>query len=103
MKHAIRCVLTGAVVLCAGAALAQPGMGPGPRFGAGVTPGWQMMTPDERAEHQKAMGGFTTYEDCVAYRDRHHADMMARMKERGQTMPGQPRRDLCAGLPKKSG
>lgn len=92
----------GALLLAAGAVAAQPGPGggPGPRFGAGVTPGWAMMTPEERAEHQQAMAGFKTHDECAAYRDRHHADMAARMKERGQTMPAQPRRDVCAGLPK---
>lgn len=121
MKTAIRSVLMGGLILAGAAALAQPGpgasapgmgpgmgggMGPGkamrqgPRAGAGITPGWKLMTPEERTAHQQAMAGFKTYDECVAYRDKHHQDMAARMKERGQTMPAQPRRDVCAGLPK---
>ena len=64
-----------------------------------MTPGWQMMAPEERAAHQQAMAGFKTYGECAAYRDQHHADMAARMKEHGKTMPAQPRRDVCGGLP----
>lgn len=105
MKTPMQCVLMAVAVFAAGSALAQPGPGAsgpmhgmGHRWGQGVTPGWQMMTPEERAAHQKAMGEMKTHDECVAYRDKHHADMAARMKERGQTMPAQPRRDVCAGL-----
>lgn len=122
MKRAIQAVLIGAAVLTAGAAFAQPGPGPrgpgmgmgpasgpgpgasrpmrgmGPRWGQGVTPGWQMMTTEERAAHQKAMSEMKTHDECVAYRDKHHDEMASRMKDRGQAMPAKPRRDVCAGL-----
>lgn len=108
------------VGLCVGAAMAQPGpgasaprgMGPGPgmgqgmgpgmgpRFGADVTPGWAMMTPEERSAHQKAMAEAKTQGECAAARDQHRQAMAERAKARGQTMPAQPRRDVCAGLPK---
>jgi hypothetical protein len=85
-----------------------PGMGPGmgqrgmgPRWGSGVTPGWSMMTPEERSAHQQAMAGAKTREDCAARRDEQHAQMQARAKERGATLPAQPRRDVCEGLPKR--
>jgi hypothetical protein len=38
------------------------------------------------------------YDDCKAYMDQHHQQMSARAKEKGQTVPAQPRRDACAGL-----
>jgi hypothetical protein len=108
------------VFLSAGTAVAQPGpaasgpqrmgqgMGPGmghgpgmgPRFGADVTPGWSMMSAEERAAHQKAMSEAKTQAECVAARDQHHQAMAERAKARGQTMPARPRRDVCAGLPK---
>lgn len=126
MSIALRPIpLVAALVLASGAALAQPasapgggpgpaasmprggmgpgGMGPGrmmgPRYGNGVTPGWTMMKPDERAAHRKAMSEAKTYDECVAVRDQHREAMQARAKERGVAMPG-PRRDVCAGLPK---
>ena len=76
------------------------GMGPGAaRWGQGVTPGWALMTPDERTAHQAKMRAMTTRGDCRAYVEQHHADMAARAKERGAAVPAMPRRDPCAGLP----
>lgn len=80
------------------------GMGPGgrmmrgPRWGADYTAGWGMMTPKERDEHRAQMGAAKTYDECNALRDKHHEQMVARAKERGITMPAQPRRDACQGL-----
>ncbi|MBG6079890.1 Spy/CpxP family protein refolding chaperone [Rubrivivax gelatinosus] len=80
------------------------GMGPGggrgaARWGQGVTPGWALMTPEERTAHQTKMRSMTTRADCRAYVEQHHADMAARAKERGVAVPAMPRRDPCAGLP----
>ena len=103
---------------CAGAtvSLAQsasgPGMGPGPhasaphagmgpRSGTGFTPGWNMMTKEERAAHQAAMAGMKSQGDCVSYMEQHHKQMMERARERGLPGPGgSSRTDLCNGLPK---
>lgn len=86
------------------ASMPRGGMGAGrmmgPRYGSGVTPGWTMMKPDERAAHRQAMSEAKTYDECVAVRDKHREAMQARAKERGMTMPAAPRRDACAGLPK---
>ena len=111
MKHLAALIAT--TFLACGLAAAQPGpgagasaprggmgMGMGPRFGAGVTPGWTLMTPDERTAHQNAMREATTPEACAAERDKQHQAMVARAKERGQAMPAAPRRDVCAGLQK---
>lgn len=72
----------------------------GGRFGAGTTPGWELMSPDERTAHRNAMRSVKTYEECATLRDQHHRDLQARAKERGATLPPQPRRDVCAGLKK---
>jgi hypothetical protein len=73
-------------------------MGPGTRWGRTQTPGWSMMTEAERQEHATRMRGFKNYEECKAYVDQHREQMAARAKERGQTVPAQPRRDPCGGL-----
>jgi len=75
--------------------------GPHGRWGADNTPGWMMMTAEERQAHKQRMTGMQTYADCKAYMDQHHADMVARAKERGMAMPARPRRDACASLPGK--
>ncbi|BAL97966.1 hypothetical protein [Rubrivivax gelatinosus] len=80
------------------------GMGPGggrgaARWGQGVTPGWALMTPEERTAHQTKMRSMTTGADCRAYVEQHHTEMAARAKERGVAVPAMPRRDPCAGLP----
>lgn len=72
----------------------------GGRFGAGITPGWALMTDEERAAHRSAMRGMKSYEECAAYRDQHHKAMETRAKEHGTTLPVQPRRDVCAALKK---
>lgn len=82
-----------------GAGARGPGCGgPGVRWGRADTPGWSMMTPDERQAHHDRMAGFKSYEECRAYMDEHHKDMQARAKERGVKAPAVPRRDACAGL-----
>ena len=61
------------------------------------TRGWQLMTPDERIEHQAKIRGFTTYEECRNYRGTHHQLMEERARERGMALP-QGRRDICEHL-----
>ena len=102
-----------ALLLAAGAVPAQPGPGAGPgsgamtphgpgrmggRWGADFTPGWSMMTPAERQEHQAKMRSMNGYEECTAYMGQHHQQMAARAKDQGRTVPAQPRRDPCVGL-----
>lgn len=45
--------------------------------------GWQLMTPDERLEHQRHLRRFETYADCQAYQLAHHARLEARARGRG--------------------
>lgn len=107
MKSLRMVVVASLVGLAAGAVVAQPGGGMGPgggrgaaRWGSDFTPGWALMTPQERTEHRDRMRAMKTYEECKAYQEQHHALMAARAKERGQATLPQPRRDACVGLKK---
>ena len=75
------------------------GMHGGPRSGSGYTPGWSMMTPAERQQHQDKLRTLKTYDECHDYMGQHHEQMAARAKEKGQALPTKPRHDACAGLP----
>ena len=127
MKN-VRVIVTAALIgLSTGLAFAQPAggkgsgpMGPGPaasapgmgmgmgpcagrgeaRWGADFTPGWALMTPDERKNHQEHMRAMKTYDECKAYRDQLHEQMAARAKEQGGKALAQPRHDACSGLKK---
>jgi hypothetical protein len=112
--------VTAAMLVAATAVCAQPGPGAGPgpgasaprggpggpggpgrmggRWGTDFTSGWSMMTPAERQEHQAKMRSMANYDDCKAYTGQHHRQMADRAKEKGRTVPTQPRRDACAGL-----
>lgn len=91
----------------AGPAASAPGMGMGPgggrgaaRWGSDFTPGWALMSAQERQDHQSQMRAMKTYDECKAFRDQHHEQMVARAKERGGKAMPQPRRDACASLQK---
>lgn len=51
------------------------------------TRGWQLMTPEERVEHQSLVRGFTDYDTCETYRTRHHELMAERARQRGLSLP----------------
>jgi len=86
-----------------GPAASAPGMGPRAggrpmgRWGIDHTPGWALMTPEERAEHHKRMSEVKTHEECQLLRAQHRQSMAARAKERGTTLRA-PRHDACAGF-----
>jgi hypothetical protein len=96
------------------AAAASGGAGMGPGMGNGMgrglqahrgmrfdddnTPGWALMTEAERDAHRAAVTAFTDYDQCRTYVQRHHAEMMERARERGQTLSETPRRDACEAL-----
>lgn len=76
-----------------------PGMGPGGRgmrfdFNKDNTPGWSLMTPEERAVHREKMLAAKTPEECKAVQEEHHKQMAERAKEKGQTLRG-PRQNAC--------
>lgn len=95
----------GAGPLGAGPAASAPGMEPGgsrgaARWGSDYTPGWTLMSQQERNEHRDRMRSMKTYEECKSYQDQHHEKMAAQAKERGGKVPAQPRRDACGTLKK---
>ncbi|MDI1269756.1 MAG: hypothetical protein PSV40_11740 [Polaromonas sp.] len=53
----------------------------------GNTWGYQLMTPQERTEHQARMRSFKSYEECKAYQEENHKQMEARAREKGTTLP----------------
>ena len=88
---------------------AGPMMGPGPMGGMrgwrgnrDNTPGWAMMSPAERDAHRDKIRSMSSYDECKAYMEQHHAQMVKRAKQRGRTAPAAPapRHDPCAGLKK---
>ena len=74
------------------------GMGPGKggrfAFNQGNTPGWSLMSAEERAAHRDKMWSFKTFEECKAYQAEHHTAMEAKAKEQGKTLPA-PRANAC--------
>ena len=108
MKSAKLGLIALLVATLAAPAAAQPGpgmgmggmggMGPGKggrmAFNQGNTPGWTLMTQQERQAHREKMWSFKTFEECKAYQAEHHAQMEARAKEKGSTLPA-PRANAC--------
>jgi hypothetical protein len=90
------------VSFLAAAAVAQPGPGmggPGGGWGgwkwnSSNVPGWQMMTPEERKEHQDKMHGMKTYDECKGYHEAHRKLMEQRAKDKGVTL-ATPRSNPC--------
>jgi hypothetical protein len=48
------------------------------------------MTAEERRAHHEALRNFTTAAECRAYMEAHHAQMQARARELGWTLPERP-------------
>ena len=83
LKSVLAVTLAGVILSTSSLALAR-----GPwAANKGNTVGWQVMTPEERTEHQNKMRSFKTYDECKAYQQEHHAQMEARAKEKGLTLP----------------
>jgi len=102
-----RTLMTFAAVMSVTTAFAQPGPGMGssgmgdPGSGwkgwawdGNTVPGWQMMTTDERAEHQHKMRNMKTVDDCEVYHKEHRQLMEQRAKDKGVTL-AMPQRDPC--------
>ncbi|HET6720929.1 MAG TPA: hypothetical protein VFH22_14850 [Rhodocyclaceae bacterium] len=74
--------------------------GPGQRraraftFNHDNTPGWAMMSKEERKTHREKMLAFKSPEECSAYLTEHHQAMAARAKEQGKTV-NPPRANAC--------
>ena len=81
-------------------ACAQGGPGCGMRFNSRNTPGWSMMTPQERQEHHDKMLSAKTPEECKAYYDEHVKLMQERAKDKGLAFrPG--RGNACAMMQRR--
>jgi len=81
--------------------LAQMGNGPGMGQGRGTmrfsqtnTPGWTLMTQQERADHMAKMRASKTFEECTQLQDAQHQLMQERAKEKGVTL-NVPRQNGC--------
>ena len=81
--------------------LAQMGNGPGMGQGRGGmhfsqtnTPGWTLMTQQERADHMAKMRASKTFEECTQLQDAQHQLMQERAKEKGVTL-NVPRQNGC--------
>lgn len=78
------------------------GMGPGSGNGKGMgfklnqdnTPGWTLMTADERAANQAKMRAAKSYDECKAVQEENHQAMAARAKEKGVNLPA-PHKNGC--------
>jgi cell division protein FtsL len=86
------------VLLLAGVLIAAPavaaGHGGGYRFNQKNTPGWSLMTPEERTEFHDKMMATKSYEECKKVQAEHHEKMMMRAKEKGVTL-NSPRAHAC--------
>lgn len=99
LQHITVIALLGAAVIAP--VLAQQGMGSGPGMGpAGGgrfafnkenTPGWSLMSAEERIAHRDQMMAAKTYEECKAAQLEHRNIMETRAKEKGVNLrkPGQ--------------
>jgi hypothetical protein len=61
------------------------------------TGGWQLMTQEERIEHQSKVRHFDSLEACRHYQLEHHQLMEERAQQRGMALPA-GRRDICEHL-----
>ena len=61
------------------------------------TPGWSVMTPEERTAHHDRMMAAKTYDDCKAAQAEQHKQMEDRAKAQGKTLPG-PRQNACDNM-----
>ena len=86
-------LLVGLLAATLGAASVEAGPGRY-RFNQDNTPGWSLMTPAERSEHQNKMWSAKTYDECKALQAEHRAVIVARAKEQGLTL-ATPRQNAC--------
>ena len=82
-----------------GAGQMGPGAGGmrGMQFGQNNTPGWTLMTAEERTAHQTSMRAVKTYDECKLLQAEQHATMQARAKEKGITL-NTPRQNGCDNM-----
>ncbi len=64
------------------------------RFDQTNTPGWTLMTAEERTANQARMRAVKTYEECKSMQAEQHAAMQVRAKEKNVTLNA-PRQNAC--------
>jgi len=69
------------------------------RWGADYTPGWMLMTPQERKSFAEKMHAAGSREECLALVEQQRAEIETRAKATGQRVPHRPRRMACNGFP----
>ncbi len=65
--------------------------------GPGITPGWKLMTGEERSQHREKLLSIKSYDECKAYIEEHHKQMVERAKEKGVSL-SEPRGHPCDRL-----
>lgn len=71
------------------------------RAGRYFTPGWSLMSAEERKEHEEHMSNIKSEEECKSYLAQHHEKMAERAKEKDGKILGKPWRDACGAFKKK--
>lgn len=71
------------------------------RAGRYFTPGWSLMSAEERKEHQEHMSNIKSEQECTSYLAQHHDKMAARAKEKDGKLLAKPWRDACGAFKKK--
>lgn len=78
---------------------ARPGSGMGGgvvRLGGSITPGWALMSAQERKEHQERMRSMKDRAECEAYVTEHYKRMQERATAQGKALPpAQPTERSC--------
>lgn len=75
-------------------ATAMAHQGPGYRFNQKNTPGWMLMSAQERSDFRSKMLASKTYDECKAVQASHHEMMLQRAKEKGVTL-NMPSANAC--------
>ncbi len=108
LNSLIRAGLIGVAVLAGGHALAQSASAPAtaasqpqavPRYGQIYTPGWVMMSKDERTAYAAAMGQLKNRGECVGLREATLRTDVATGLAAQHAVAGHARVDLCDVLP----
>ena len=104
---AVSLALAAIITAASSAAYAQgatgtPGSPPPPEanWGKRFTPGWDMMSKEERKAITAKLRKATTYNDCKAVVDEAAQKAAERAKAKGMAEPAKLKRDGCAALPK---
>lgn len=73
-------------------------MRPNARVGHDYTPGWSLMSAEERRQHREKLASMKDYDECRSYLDKLREQMRERAQKQGHSLPQAPRRDACAAL-----